>query len=134
MGELRDRFRASNPNPTRWDRFAAALEYTRRRYPLMTIGALATFVAISKASRSEDVTPSEIAGILDQPLTTIFRQCDQLSDGVRGKPGMGLIKKVPGSVDARERVLKVSLSGLKLLTDLSELLGTDHDELAHGTN
>lgn len=128
MGELRDRFLAANPSPTLWDRFAAALEHSRQSYPLMTIGTLATFMAISRAQRSADVTPSQIAVMLDLPLTTIFRQCDQLTDGVRGKPGMGLIKKIPGSVDARERVLKVSLAGLQLLTDLAELLGIEEDE------
>lgn len=126
MGELRDRFLADGRPDTPFERFSAAVEYTRRIYPQMTIGAFATFVTVaSLRGRSLPSTATTLAAQLGVPVTTIFRQCDQLSDGVRGAPGMKLLNKEQGEKDSRERALKITIDGLNLLTGIHDLIAPD---------
>lgn len=123
MSELRDKFLADARPDTAIERFAAAVEFTRQRYPQMTVGALATFLAVaSRNKKSLPTTATDLASSLGLSVTTVFRQCDQLSDGVRGAPGMKLIKKMKGDGDSRENYLTVSIAGLALLTGVLEII------------
>lgn len=128
MGELRDRFLADGRTDTAGDRFAAAVEFVRQKHPQMTVGSLATFLAIATRNReSLPTTATHLAAHLGLPVTTIFRQCDQLSDGVRGASGMNLLMKKKREKDSRENSLSVSIDGLALITGILELIDPDED-------
>lgn len=109
-------------------RFAAALEHARKKYPLMTIGTLATFLAIVTAEEEEEVGPTALAKRLNLPFTTVYRQCDQLADGIGGAGGMKLIKKSASGSDGRSREVSATVSGLMFMRDLRALL-TDAPEV-----
>lgn len=121
MGMYREIFLASGRPQTAFGAFQFALEVVRKRYPLMTVGTLSTFFYIVERSRSGPLTATDIADDLQLSSTTVFRQCDQLAEGVNGRNGMQLIKKGPHPDDARARALILSWSGLQLWTDLNDL-------------
>ena len=121
MKERREQFLASGRPDTEIERFMYALEFVRHRYPMMTLGALSTFLAVARVS-PEGTTPTELGQTLGMPLPTIFRQCTQLSDGSPGKPGMGLLKKTGNDTDGRSRKVRVSLTGLHLSNEINDIL------------
>lgn len=121
MGMYRELFLASGRPQTAFGAFQFALEVVRKRHPLMTVGTLSTFFYIVERARLGPLTATDVADELELSTTTVFRQCDQLAEGVNGKNGMNLIKKVPHPEDARARVLALSFKGLQLSTDLKDL-------------
>lgn len=125
MGEQREYFLASGVQDTEFERFVFALEWVRGRFPAMTLGAFATFLSVARTNRTGGITPTELAEKLRQPLPTIFRQCNQLADGLPGKPGMNLLKKVIDASDGRAKKLTLSLKGLGVLTGMQDILSID---------
>jgi DNA-binding MarR family transcriptional regulator len=125
VGEQREYFLASGAKDTEFERFVYALEWVRGRFPAMTLGAFTTFLSIARNNRRGGITPTELAEQLRQPLPTIFRQCNQLSDGLPGKPGMNLIKKVIDASDGRAKKLTLSLKGLGVLTGMLDILSIE---------
>jgi len=122
LGQFRDQFLAAEGQHTTLDALQFSLAHTRSRYPLMTVGTLATFLMIANSWHGKLITPTELADRQGLPLTTVFRQCEQLSRGVAGRNAMGLIEKVPSPDDGRYRVLRPTLKGLQLLMELSDIL------------
>jgi DNA-binding MarR family transcriptional regulator len=110
------------------DTFTRAVELARKRYPLMTVGTLGTFLHIVRADKGNELTPTAIAKRLGVPFTTIYRQCDQLCEGVRGQPGMKLVKKRETSTDGRARELVVTLEGLAFMQELRNVLDPEQEE------
>ena len=125
MGEYREYFLASGAKDTEFERFVYALEYVRGRFPSMTLGAFATFLSIAKHSVKGGIAPTDLGEKLRQPLPTVFRQCNQLSEGLPGKPGMNLIKKVIDASDGRSKKMILTLKGLGVLTGISDILSIE---------
>ncbi|WIJ26362.1 MarR family transcriptional regulator [Devosia sp. RR2S18] len=121
----REIFLASGAPDTEFQRFVYVLELVRSRFPNMTLGGLATFLAIAQHKGGGGITATELGTQLNLPSPTIFRQCAQLSDGLPNQPGMRLVRKVGDDQDRRSRKLSLSLNGLSLLTDISEALSSD---------
>lgn len=130
MGQFRDQFLASGDGITPLDAHQYMLDHVRRRFPLMTVGTLSTFLFIGGRWRGEPTTPTEIAERKGIPLPTVFRQCDQLSRGVAGRNAMGLIEKVPSAKDGRARALRPTLKGIQLLIEINDILTpADNEEV-----
>lgn len=125
MGQYRDHFLSTGVADTEFNRFCYAVEHSRKRFPIMTIGTLSTFLAIAEYGRTEALTPSALAERLALSFTTVYRQCDQLSEGARGQPGLGLIKKIVRAEDARARVMVITLKGLAFHSELMDILQND---------
>jgi DNA-binding MarR family transcriptional regulator len=125
MAQHREIFLSTGLPDTPFERFVYAVEHARRRYPSMTLGAFATFLSIARHHRAERITATALGEELDLPLPTIFRQCNQLADGLPGKPGMGLIKKVGDADDARLRQLSLTLGGMGLVAEIASILSVE---------
>lgn len=125
MGSQREIFLASGVKDTEFERFVHAIEFVRRAYPSMTLGAFATFLSVANHGSKGGISPTELGERLEQPLPTIFRQCNQLSEGVPGKPGMNLLRKVDDAKDGRSKKLMISVGGLNLMSGVLDILSIE---------
>lgn len=125
MNMRREIFLANGVEDSEFERFVYALEFVRRRFPSMTLGAFATFLWIAKRSPNGGIAPTELGERLKQPHPTIFRQCNQLADGLPGKPGMGLVRKVSNANDGRSKNLVLAMAGLELIAGVHDILSTE---------
>lgn len=128
MGYRRELFLATGSEHSTFAAFHYALDLVRKRHPHMSVGTLSTFLYIADYRGPTPLTATDIAVRLGISIPTVFSQCDQLSDGIRGKNGMKLLQKVPHPDDARARTLKLTFSGLQLLTELYDIIEPIDDE------
>ncbi len=110
------------------ERLAHTLDIIQHRYPLMTIGQLATLLRVGLVPQKEGqyVSVTDIvAHSPGQKYPTVARQIDQLGEGTEKNPGLRLLEKESDPEDRRGRYVAISEQGKNLLYELDLILAPD---------
>jgi len=95
----------------------------------MSIGALAAFVHVANRMpelAAGDLSLSDIAEEMQVPYTSFARQLDVLAEGAPPSVrGLNLIEKGVHPDNRRQRQVKLTNEGTKLLSKLSAVFGSD---------
>lgn len=97
----------------------------------MSVGSLAAFLHVAEripALASQEVSMRDIALEMGVPPTTFFRQLDQLAEGTSKIQGLNLLEKGIHPLDKRQRQVRLTPDGVKLLATLSALMSANREE------
>jgi hypothetical protein len=102
-----------------------SLEIARRAAPNISVGALATFVAVAAHCRelsSLKTSLPQFARRIGIPYSRLMRELDGLSDGTPDRPGLGLLDKFIDPKARRNRKFLPSPSGQRVLQSMIDEL------------
>ena len=90
----------------------------------MSVGACSAFLHVAQrmpALASGEASIRDIAAEMDVAPTTLARQLDQLAEGTSKIQGLNLLEKGIHPLDRRQRQVRLTRKGVKLLATLSAL-------------
>lgn len=97
----------------------------------MSVGAASAFLHVAKRMpglASQEISMRDIALEMGVPPTTFFRQLDQLAEGTSKIAGLNLLEKGMHPLDKRQRQVRLTSKGVKLLATLSGLMSPDGEQ------